>query len=131
MADNDNVSVSEARLDASDTGQTSPRIHAAEDVHSKLPRPQMEIDTSATTPDQQQPQQGAAMPSDPQSPPLPSSGPGNTVKSPNNGDGPDTEGHGKTNNVSAGSLDRPLLREEDFEEVRLDTKGQAKPPQGN
>ena len=131
MADNDNVSVSEARIDASSpgTGQTIAETHAAEDVHNQATTPKTGIDTSATTTtaDHQQPPEAVAMPSESPPPPPPPREQGNAQQ---NGDVTEREEHGDTNNVSALSSDRPPLRDEGFEEVRLDTEGQDKPPQG-
>jgi hypothetical protein len=136
MADNDNVSVSEARIDASSpgTGQTIAETHAAEDVHNEATTPKTGIiDTSATTNTtdvQQRPPKAVAMPSESQPPPSPPPEQENAVSSQQNGDVAEREEHGDTNNVSVLSSDRPPLRDEGFEEVRLDTEGQDKLPQG-
>jgi hypothetical protein len=134
MADNDNVSVSEACIDSSSpgTGQTIAETHAAEDVHNEATTQKTGIDTSAitTTDDHQQPPEAVAMPSESQQPPPPGPEQENAVSSQQNGDVAEREEHGDTNNVSALSSDRPPLRDQGFEEVRLDTEGQDKPPQG-
>jgi hypothetical protein len=135
MADNDNVSVSEARIDASSpgTGQTIAETQAAEDVHNEATTQKTGIDTSAittTTWDHQQPPEAVAMSNESQQAPPPPPEQGNAVSSEQNGDVAEREEHVDINNVSDLSSDRPPLRDEGFEEVRLDTKGQDKPPQG-
>ena len=131
--DNDNVSVSEARVDATPgTGQTVADTHRAEDVHSDPQTLQHRIDTSATsltttTPtDQQQPPEAAAMPNESYAQQPPEQG--NAVPAERNGDVAETEEHGYTNNVS--SSDRPPAMDGGLEQVRLDDEGQNKPPQG-
>lgn len=136
--DIDDVSVSEARVDATPgTGQTVGDTHCAEDVHSDPPTLQQRqtgIDTSATsltttTPtDQQQPPEAAAMSNESYTQQPPEQG--NAVPAERNGDVTDTEERGDTNNVSSVSSDRPPAMDEGFEQVRLDDEGQAKPPQG-
>jgi hypothetical protein len=135
--DNHNVSVSEARVDATPgTGQTVADTHRAEDVPSDPPMLQQRqtgIDTSTTSltattrTDQQQPPEAAAMPNESytQQPPEQE----NAVPAERNGDVADTEEHGDTNNVSVSS-DRPPAVDEGFEQVRLDDEGQHKLPQG-
>jgi len=134
MADNDNESVSEARIDASSpgTGQTIAETHAAEDVHNEATTQKTGIDTSATTPtcDHQQPPEAVAMPSESQQAPPQGLEQESAVSSQQNGDVAEREEHVDTNNVSVLSSDRQPLRDEGFEEVRLDTEGQDKPPQG-
>jgi hypothetical protein len=134
MADNDNVSVSEARIDANSpgTGQTIAETQAGEDVHNEATTPKTGIDTSAitTTGDHQQPPEAVAMYSESQQPPPQGLEQGNAVSSQQNGDVAKREEHVDINNVSALSSDRLPLMDEGFEEVRLDTEGQDKPPQG-
>jgi hypothetical protein len=137
MADNDYASVSEAHIDASlGTGQIVPESHPVEDMHNETPTQQSQtrIDTSATTTtatitdDQQQPPETVAMSSESQqSPPPPGPEQEDVVSSQKNG----VVEQGDTIKVSDVSSDRPPLRDEGFEQVRLDTEGQTKQPQGN
>jgi len=136
MADtgNDNVSVSEARIDTSPgTGQSV--LVDAEDAHSQqaAQRPQTWIDTSATiisanntttTTDKEPPSEAADMSNDSQTQLPPEQA--NAVPAEGNADVVDTE-----ENVSATPSDRPPLRDEGSEQIRLEEENRAKPRQGN